>query len=60
MDLTSIDVTNIKNVKVNDWVEIFGNNIPIEKFASLADTISYDIVSSLGQRIDRIYLNARS
>tara|TARA_X000000950_G_scaffold99171_1_gene125398 strand:+ start:556 stop:1647 length:1092 start_codon:yes stop_codon:yes gene_type:complete len=58
MDLTCVDVTGINRIKVNDWVEIFGDNIPVEKFAFLSDTISYDILSSLGNRIERVYLNS--
>ena len=56
MDLTCIDITGIKNVRVNNWVEIFGDNMPIEKFAYMSSTITYDILSSLGNRIERIYL----
>ena len=58
MDLTCIDLTRIKNVKVNDWVEVFGDNIPIENFANSCATITYDILSGLGNRIERIYLNS--
>ena len=58
MDLTCIDVTGIDSIKVNDWVEIFGDNIPVEQFAFLSNTISYDILSSLGNRIERVYLNS--
>ena len=29
MDLSCIDISSIKNPKINDWVEIFGDNISI-------------------------------
>lgn len=56
MDLSCIDVTLVKNPKVNDWVEIFGNNISISVFASKCNTITYEISSRIGERVKRIYI----
>lgn len=56
MDLMTIDITKIKNVKINDWVEIFGKNIIIEKFASQCNTISYEITSKISKRVQRVYI----
>ncbi len=55
MDLSCIDVSSIKNPKINDWVEIFGNNISIFVFASKCNTITYDVSSKIGSRVKRIY-----
>ena len=55
MDLSCIDVSNIKNPKINDWVEIFGNNISISDFASKCNTITYEVSSKIGLRVKRIY-----
>ena len=55
MDLSCIDISSIKNPKVNDWVEIFGDNISISVFASKCNTITYEIISKIGLRVKRIY-----
>ena len=55
MDLSCIDVSSIKNPKINDWVEIFGNNISIFVFASICNTITYEVSSKIGLRVKRVY-----
>ncbi len=55
MDLSCIDVSSIKNPKINDWVEIFGNNISIFVFASKCNTITYEVSSKIGCRVKRFY-----
>ena len=57
MDLCTIDISNCKKLKVNDWIEIFGNSISIEEFANNCDTIAYEISSKIGSRVKRVYLN---
>ncbi len=57
MDLTIIDITNIKDIKVGDEVVLFGDeNISVDYIASLADTISYELLSIVGKRVRRVYL----
>jgi alanine racemase len=56
MDMTMIDVTGIPNVKVGDQVEVFGTNLPIEALAVWAETIPYEILTSIGQRVKRVYI----
>ena len=55
MDLSCIDVTAITNIKVNDWVEIFGNKVSILNFAKYNKTITYEISSKIGPRVKRVY-----
>ena len=55
MDLSCIDISSIKNPKVNDWVEIFGGNISIFAFAAKCNTITYEVCSKIGLRVKRIY-----
>lgn len=55
MDMTMIDVTHIKNVQVGDEVEIFGKHIHIEKVAELCNTIPYEIMTGINQRVKRIF-----
>ena len=55
MDLSCIDITAVPNLKVNDWVEIFGNNVSIFDFAKYSKTITYEISSKIGNRVKRVY-----
>ncbi|HSU49861.1 MAG TPA: alanine racemase, partial [Segetibacter sp.] len=55
MDMTMIDITDIENVSEGDVVEIFGPNLPIEKLAEWCDTIPYEIMTSVSQRVKREY-----
>lgn len=60
MDLTMIDLTDAKNAKKNDEVVILGRQagetITAEELASKANTISYEILTSLGSRARRTYV----
>ena len=64
MDQMLIDVTDIKQAKVNDIVTIFGmdgdNIIPVEKISELAGTINYETVCLIGKRVPRIYLKDKN
>ena len=57
MDLTTIDVTGIAgSVRVGDWVELFGPQVPIEDVANLAGTNAYELLTRLGPRSERRYV----
>lgn len=56
MDMTMIDVTDIENVNEGDVVEIFGANLPIQQVAEWCNTISYEVMTSISQRVKRIYI----
>jgi alanine racemase len=56
MDLTSIDVTDVPEAERGDWVELFGANLPVAEVAEAADTISYELLTSLGSRYQRHYI----
>ena len=55
MDLSCIDVTTITNVKINDWVEVFGEKFSVLDFAKYNKTIAYEVSSKIGPRVKRIY-----
>ena len=55
MDMLMLDVTNLK-VSPGDKVEIFGPNISISKVAQLLETIPYEILTGISQRVKRVYL----
>lgn len=57
MDSFMIDVTDIPNVKINDEVIIFDNeHITLEELASKCDTINYEILSGISNRVPREYV----
>jgi alanine racemase len=56
MDMVMIDITDIENVNEGDIVEIFGSNLPVQQVAQWCGTISYEIMTSISQRVKRIYI----
>ncbi len=55
MDMTMINITGIRNVQEGDTVEIFGPHLPVQTIAKWADTIPYEILTSISQRVKRVY-----
>lgn len=56
MDLTLVDVTGLPPVQPGDWVEFFGHRIGIDEVAAWAGTISYEILTGVGNRVSRVYV----
>ena len=56
MDMTMIDITNI-SASEGDVVEVFGNNRLITKMAEDISTIPYEILTSISERVVRVYLD---
>ena len=56
MDMTMIDVTDIPNRKEGYEVEIFGKYITVQQVAKWCDTIPYEILTGINQRVKRIYV----
>ncbi len=54
MDACMIDVTDVE-CEVGDSVEIFGQNMPLQRLADVLDTIPYEILTSVSPRVKRIY-----
>ncbi|WP_350293299.1 alanine racemase [uncultured Croceitalea sp.] len=52
MDMIMIDITGI-DCKEGDEVLIFGENLSAENFANTANTISYEILTAISQRVKR-------
>lgn len=58
MDMIMIDITDLDDVNVNDDVYLFDNEeITVEELAQIADTINYEIISTISFRVDRVYIN---
>ncbi|MEQ8841140.1 MAG: alanine racemase [Acidimicrobiales bacterium] len=54
MDLIVVDVTGLP-VEPGDAVELIGDHCPIDEVATAAGTISYELLTSLGPRYERLY-----
>ena len=54
MDLCMVDITNIP-AKVNDEVIIFGDKFTADDVAKLLNTISYEIITGISERVKRVY-----
>lgn len=57
MDSFMVDVTDIENVQVGDEVVIWDNeNITLEQLADRCDTINYEILCTIGDRVPRKFI----
>ncbi len=59
MDLTMIDLTDVPDARVGDEVILWGGTgeamISVNDVARLAQTISYEMLCTVGRRVPRIY-----
>ncbi len=60
MDYITVDVSRVKKAKIGDRVVLIGDSedksITVEDWACLKESHPYDIICSLGKRIERKYL----
>jgi alanine racemase len=56
MDMTMVDISSCGNVQAGDSVEIFGAHIPVQQVAKACDTIAYEILTGISQRVKRVYV----
>ncbi|MBU3714149.1 MAG: alanine racemase [Ferruginibacter sp.] len=54
MDMTMLDITDIEAI-VGDEVIVFGKNLSVKTIAEWANTIPYEILTGISQRVKRIY-----
>ena len=59
MDQLIINISKLNNIKVGDIVTLIGKEKPIsaEQIAYQADTITNELLSRLGSRLERIYIS---
>ncbi len=60
MDLLTIDISDIPEDQAQPaaWVDLIGPHNPVDSVAAEAGTIGYEILTSLGRRYHRRYLDA--
>ena len=54
MDVAMIDVTGI-DCREGDQVEIFGEHLPVTVLSDITDTIPYEILTGVSNRVKRVY-----
>lgn len=54
MDVALIDVTDIP-CQEGDQVEIFGENLPVTVLSDVLDTIPYEVLTGISNRVKRVY-----
>lgn len=61
MDLTTVDISNLPldAVKPGDFAKIIGAGLTIEDVGTQSGTIGYEILTRLGPRFQRLYLDDR-
>lgn len=55
MDMVMLDVTHIPDVTEGDEVIVFGEGLPVQQVADWAETIPYEILTGISQRVKRVY-----
>ena len=58
MDMMAVDVTGCATARDGEMVEIFGDNLPVEDAAAAAGTTSYELLTRLSSRAERVWLGA--
>jgi alanine racemase len=56
MDMCMLDITDI-DANEGDEVILFGSEIPITELAEKTGTIPYEILTSVSQRVKRVYIH---
>jgi Alr-MurF fusion protein len=54
MDMTMVDITDL-DAKEGDEVTIFGNELPIQTMAAKINTIPYEILTNVSERVKRVF-----
>ena len=55
MDMATIDLRGHKDAKVEDEVTLWGNGLPVEEVAKKIGIIPYELLTSVGIRVTRVY-----
>jgi alanine racemase len=56
MDSLMVDLTDCPSARVGDQVEMWGPHLPATTVAQYADSIAYELFTSVQERVTRVYL----
>ena len=54
MDMLSVDLSNIAQAGIGSRVELWGSKVPIERVATGAGTLGYELMCAITQRVQRV------
>lgn len=57
MDMMTVNIDGIPEAREGDVVELWGRHLPVNEVASLHDTIGYEMLANLNERVPRTYIN---
>ncbi|MBA3582115.1 MAG: alanine racemase [Gammaproteobacteria bacterium] len=57
MDLLTLDVSHLSNIQVGDEVTLWGEGLPVEQIAQNAETIAYELLCGIQDRVRTAYQN---
>ena len=57
MDMCMIDVSDVPDVQAGDEAIVFGGELTAEEVAAKIGTINYEVVTTVGKRVPRLYVN---
>jgi alanine racemase len=55
MDMTMLDITDFDGIHEGDEVIVFGEMLSLSQLAVWSQTIPYEIMTGISQRVKRIY-----
>lgn len=56
MDMLTVDLTDLPEADIGSLVELWGRNVDINRVASAANTIAYELLCNV-KRVPRVYIN---
>ena len=56
MDLTAVDLSKCVNVDYNSEVILWGSNLKLDKVSKFANSIPYELITSVSRRVKREYV----
>ncbi|MGB0976414.1 MAG: bifunctional UDP-N-acetylmuramoyl-tripeptide:D-alanyl-D-alanine ligase/alanine racemase [Prolixibacteraceae bacterium] len=59
MDMCMVDITDIPDVKIGDMVTIFGPEHGVRHISDALETIPYEVMTGIGERVKKIYISER-
>lgn len=57
MDMCMVDVTHLTQVKEGDEAIAFGGKVQISELARSAETIAYEVMTNISERVKRVYVS---
>ncbi len=59
MDLAAVDLTDAGEAAPGDLAELFGERLSVDEAAAAAGTNSYELLTRVGARVERVYPTAQ-